>query len=52
MDVRMEETYGQLRVTDAVGRVTVPSGGDLGHVPAPAPLATATAGTVMGPGAR
>jgi predicted dehydrogenase len=34
------------------GRVTVPSGGHYGPVPAPAPLAAASARTVMDPGAR
>jgi predicted dehydrogenase len=34
------------------GRVTVPSGGHCGPVPAPAPLAAASARTVMDPGAR
>jgi predicted dehydrogenase len=33
------------------GRVTVPSGGDFAHVPAPAPFTAASARTVMGPGA-
>jgi predicted dehydrogenase len=36
----------------ADGRFTVPSAGHLGHVPASAPLAVASARTVMGPGAR